>query len=273
MIPSEKTKMWELLLPLIGKLIWPIFILIMLFLSRDVIEAIKHRILMGSNIKVGQYFELGEIPKLDKEDSTITKITDEVREIEQKIEEDDQSQEQTIEPKDLFDMLSSGSGTGGSKGSKGNGHITKGSKGGGNITSQTELLPSTVPKTASKTEPKVERSFEHEKEMLKERYAKLIFITHGSSFDHIVKRRRYFRIKVETRAHDEETFEKIEKVVYHLHNTFKDPDREITNKDNNFALELTVWGEFTLYADVYIENLEKPIRIERYLDIKPAAAY
>jgi len=45
--------------------------------------------------------------------------------------------------------------------------------------------------------------------------------------------------------------EKITKVVYHLHPTFKRPTMTSTNANNNFGIGLRVWGEFAISADVY----------------------
>jgi len=237
MLPTEKTKTWELILPLISKLIWPIFIVILILLSKDVLDALKQRILMGSNVKIGQYFELGEIPNLDAKDTTITKIKDEVKEIEQQLEVTDAPVKSN--PKSPPKIV-----------------IGK---------------PTIVEKTNQSILPQA--SQKQLTQELIERYSKLIYLTHYSAFERIVNRRRHFRIRIETLAHDQDTYSKITKVVYHLHETFKPPVREMTNKDENFKLDLVVWGEFTVYADVHVENLNEPIHLERYLDIKPASAF
>ncbi len=56
----------------------------------------------------------------------------------------------------------------------------------------------------------------------------------------------------------QEDLEKIEKVVYHLHETFKNPDMTVTNRTSNFGIGLRVWGEFEITADIYLKGESKP---------------
>jgi transcription initiation factor IIF auxiliary subunit len=55
-------------------------------------------------------------------------------------------------------------------------------------------------------------------------------------------------------------------VIYHLHPTFRDPDREITDCSTQFALETAGWGMFNRTADVYVKGRVKPVELERYIN-------
>ena len=92
----------------------------------------------------------------------------------------------------------------------------------------------------------------------------LIHTTTASSRD--VDGEERWGIRVVVDADSEEILDKIEKVVYHLHPTFRDPDREIKNRKNNFELRTRAWGEFNLIADVYLKGYKKPLTINRYLN-------
>lgn len=59
--------------------------------------------------------------------------------------------------------------------------------------------------------------------------------------------------------------DQVTKVVYHLHPTFPEPDRVITNRATNFALETSAWGMFTLTADIFTTDRQDPLRLERYI--------
>lgn len=60
----------------------------------------------------------------------------------------------------------------------------------------------------------------------------------------------------------------IEKVVYHLHPTFKKKNMESTDRQNKFSIGITVWGQFKASADIYKKGSEKPVTLERYLDFR-----
>ncbi|MFE4599271.1 protein kinase [Kitasatospora indigofera] len=59
--------------------------------------------------------------------------------------------------------------------------------------------------------------------------------------------------------------DQVTKVVYHLHPTFPEPERLITARSTNFALEMSAWGQFTLTADVFTADSPTPRRLERYI--------
>lgn len=63
-------------------------------------------------------------------------------------------------------------------------------------------------------------------------------------------------------------FEGVQKVVYHLHPTFRKNEMTSTDSENNFSIGLKVWGQFKITADVYLVGREKPLILERYLDFQ-----
>ncbi|MFJ9448456.1 pYEATS domain-containing protein [Kitasatospora sp. NPDC101235] len=79
--------------------------------------------------------------------------------------------------------------------------------------------------------------------------------------------RNYFRINVYLTSFEAAELDRVTKVVYHLHPTFPDPDRAVTDRSSNFALVVRAWGEFNLTADVYLAGRRAPIRLERFLNI------
>jgi len=78
--------------------------------------------------------------------------------------------------------------------------------------------------------------------------------------------RPYYLVRVQLAAAVSNLLDNVERVVYHLHPTFPNPEREVTNRDNQFELTLQAWGQFTLRADVYLRGSAKPIPLTRYLN-------
>ena len=66
---------------------------------------------------------------------------------------------------------------------------------------------------------------------------------------------------------DKEYENKVEKVIYHLHKTFRNRDIEVTNAKDNFGLGLRVWGEFDISADIYMKDGTKKT-LKRYLNFQ-----
>lgn len=69
-------------------------------------------------------------------------------------------------------------------------------------------------------------------------------------------------------ADSEDILDKIERVVYHLHPTFPNPDRETTDRKRRFILNVTAWGEFNLSAEVYFKGYQRPLILFRYLNFQ-----
>jgi transcription initiation factor IIF auxiliary subunit len=73
-----------------------------------------------------------------------------------------------------------------------------------------------------------------------------------------------------------EELDEIDHVRYILHSTFHDPVREVRNRANNFRLDTSGWGTFTLYAKaVHKDGHETPLQhdlVLLYPDGKPTLA-
>jgi hypothetical protein len=78
--------------------------------------------------------------------------------------------------------------------------------------------------------------------------------------------RRYYRLKFWLDADEAGMLNNVEKVVYVLHPTFKNPIREIFLQETAFEMNTIAWGEFNLKAIVYLKEGGTPITLERYID-------
>ena len=82
--------------------------------------------------------------------------------------------------------------------------------------------------------------------------------------------RDFYKIRIHVEA-DEDTLQKIEKVEYTLHKTFKEPLVLRTNREKKFQLTILLWGEFTVKAVAFVKDnsniIEVPMAL--YLDIFP----
>ena len=76
----------------------------------------------------------------------------------------------------------------------------------------------------------------------------------------------FYRITVFLEADPGVPLENVSKVVYHLHETFRDPDREVTDSDTSFQFVTYGWGQFNLRAEVYIKGQSEPLLLQRYLN-------
>ncbi|MFZ5819695.1 MAG: pYEATS domain-containing protein [Chloroflexota bacterium] len=78
--------------------------------------------------------------------------------------------------------------------------------------------------------------------------------------------RPYYLVRIQLAAAASSLLDSVERVVYHLHPTFANPEREVNSRVNNFELSLQAWGQFTLRADVYLKGSARPIPLTRYLN-------
>jgi hypothetical protein len=76
--------------------------------------------------------------------------------------------------------------------------------------------------------------------------------------------RRALRVYLD--ADSEELLGRVERVIYHLHPSFADPDREVRDPDEGFELRTRAYGEFNLSADVYFKGQAHAVRLYRYLN-------
>jgi hypothetical protein len=99
--------------------------------------------------------------------------------------------------------------------------------------------------------------------------ARYFYLVHSASYNPAWSRQKgrpYYTIRVWLEADSPEFLDKVSKVVYHLHPTFPNPDREVTTRDNDFELKTYAWGQFNLSADVYFEDGVRPLKLFRYLN-------
>ncbi|MGW1163510.1 caspase, EACC1-associated type [Streptomyces sp. NPDC002519] len=80
--------------------------------------------------------------------------------------------------------------------------------------------------------------------------------------------RPYFRIRVYLASFETTDLYRVTRVDYHLHPTFPEPDRTVTDRSTDFGLVVLAWGVFNLTADVYLAGRRTPVRLERYLNIR-----
>jgi hypothetical protein len=93
-------------------------------------------------------------------------------------------------------------------------------------------------------------------------------LSHTSELWKIEKNRPFYRIRITTHADSPEAKDKIEKVVYKLHPTFKNRIRPISSPLRDFLLKTNCWGEFTLKAEVYLKGQSAPILLSRYIELQ-----
>jgi len=109
-----------------------------------------------------------------------------------------------------------------------------------------------------------EKQLEEEAKIKPEKSLQLV---HRTSFLRIKSGRLYYRIYVSLDSLDPDALSSVERVVYYLHRTFRNPVREITNAETNFTLKTAAWGEFTIRAEVYLKGKPEPLRLSRYITI------
>jgi len=98
-------------------------------------------------------------------------------------------------------------------------------------------------------------------------YKNIVYIVHsvtGPRVDVDGVERRGIRVILDGDSDD--TLDKVERVVYHLHPTFPNADREVADRKNRFELRTRAWGEFNLSADVYFIGYREPLTLYRYLN-------
>lgn len=80
------------------------------------------------------------------------------------------------------------------------------------------------------------------------------------------KGQEYYEITIFLVADPGVPLSSVKRVMYHLHSTYTNPDRVVTDADTSFRLRTHAWGQFNLLADVYLEDCTEPLRLQRYLN-------
>ena len=77
---------------------------------------------------------------------------------------------------------------------------------------------------------------------------------------------QYYRLRIAIDADDPGMLSDVEKVIYHLHPTFRDPDRTSTDRESGFEIGTAGWGEFNMTAEILFRGGKPKLVIERYID-------
>ena len=77
----------------------------------------------------------------------------------------------------------------------------------------------------------------------------------------------YHRLRIWVDADEPEMLRDLASVTYHLHPTFRDPIKIISDAKQKFLLATTCWGEFNMYAEIHFKTGRPPLRVERYIDL------
>lgn len=98
-----------------------------------------------------------------------------------------------------------------------------------------------------------------------------MYMTHQSRRDPTLDRGgfMYYRLRISLDADEPEMLDDVEKVVYHLHPTFKNPDRTASDRRNGFVIQTAAWGEFNMTAEVFFRSEKPKLVIERYINFLP----
>ncbi len=96
-----------------------------------------------------------------------------------------------------------------------------------------------------------------------------LYLVHTSRRDEqtTAKGEPYYQLRIYLDGDSEEDLTKVKKVVYHLHPTFPIPIQTRIDKRTNFEVRTKAWGEFNLWAEVFLEGENEPIILERYLNL------
>ena len=96
-----------------------------------------------------------------------------------------------------------------------------------------------------------------------------IYMTHHAVRDARLDRGglQYYRLRIALDADEPNLLNDVEKVIYHLHPTFKNPDRTATERRSNFGIVTAAWGDFNMTAEVFFRGGKPTLVVERYIDL------
>lgn len=81
----------------------------------------------------------------------------------------------------------------------------------------------------------------------------------------------YYRLRIALDADVIDELNTVERVVYHLHPTFRNPDRESSDRRSAFEIRTAGWGEFNMTAEIFRRGEPSPLVVERYINFLPPA--
>lgn len=77
----------------------------------------------------------------------------------------------------------------------------------------------------------------------------------------------YYQLRIYLDGDSDEDLDLVQKVAYHLHPTFPEPTQVRTERQTKFEVRTKAWGEFNLWAEVFLRGQDKPLLLERYLNL------
>ncbi|HYS57975.1 MAG TPA: pYEATS domain-containing protein [Burkholderiales bacterium] len=125
-------------------------------------------------------------------------------------------------------------------------------------------------KLGSGQQPKLEVGPQGEKKLVAEdELPHQIYLVHSTRRDRKLDKAEYeyYRLRIWIDADMPELLNPVSSVIYHLHPTFHDPVRTVSDQESQFALATACWGEFNMYAEITFKDGRAPLRIERYIDL------
>jgi len=96
-----------------------------------------------------------------------------------------------------------------------------------------------------------------------------IYMTHTAVRDSSLDRggQPYYRLRIAVEADEPEILDDVEKVIYHLHPTFRDPDRTATDRRSGFEIGTAGWGDFNMTAEIFFRGGGPKLVVERYINL------
>jgi len=96
----------------------------------------------------------------------------------------------------------------------------------------------------------------------------VFYVVHWAEKAHTDREQRdWYSVAINLDSDDDASLDKVQRVVYHLHPTFPQPDLEVTNRQTQFEHRTLAWGQFMLTADVYLRGQDEPVRLYRYVNL------
>jgi hypothetical protein len=87
------------------------------------------------------------------------------------------------------------------------------------------------------------------------------YLVHGAA-----KQGSDYSVKVSLGAFEPSLLDKVDRVVYYLHESFENNKREVTDRSSDFSLLFNAWGQFEIKADVYLKGRLEPVKLRRWLN-------
>ncbi|MCA9731925.1 MAG: hypothetical protein H6696_06480 [Deferribacteres bacterium] len=117
-------------------------------------------------------------------------------------------------------------------------------------------------------QPKENLAKKEVNELNYEELQEIFYISHTAQFARILDDgKEDYSVTVWIDSGYDYLFERITKVVYHLHSSYYPRDRrESVSRMQNFELKFYAWGQFNLNAEVFLKDRENPIILWRYIN-------